>query len=227
MNRKEKLATDEYYHIFNRGVDKGEIFADGADYRRFILTIFHYLSSNEKLSYSLAVKPTYAVRPTSDECDSERPFVKPVELAAYCLINNHFHLLLKQVVDRGITTYMHRVTTSFTNYFNKKRDRVGPLLQGRFKSKRVETEEQLLYITKYIHRNPLVLFETSGPRVDWDGFLDYPWSSLANYLGKSEEPLYKENILASFPGPNSYQNFFTGAYKVDEVEKSQLLNIDN
>ncbi len=138
---------------------------------------------------------------------------------------NHFHFLLKQLVESGITNYLHRVTTSFTNYFNLKYDRVGPLLQGAFKYKRIESEEQFVYVSKYIQRNPLELLNPQSE--SGSALIDYPWSSLACYVNQTEEPLFKEPILASFSSPQDYRGFVLETTDNQQEEGMRFLHLDD
>lgn len=230
MNRKEKLVTDQIYHVYNRGVEKRIIFTYEQDYRRFIDCSFHYLFSNER--YSDAVNSMEnGLRTTLREVTSRNgasrneveDFVRPVEIIAYCLMPNHIHLLVKQLVDGGISKYIHKISTSFTNYFNLKYNRVGSLFQGPFKYKRIETEEQLHYLTKYIHRNPLEIIKETGSPFRLS---DYPWSSLPAYLGTTEEPLLKELVLESFPSVGQYSSFVTEEEELNKIEDLKHLNLE-
>lgn len=202
MNRKEKLVTEQFYHIYNRGVEKRTIYTSFRDYQRFKTLIFHYLISNKKFSDE---NPEMEVL-TKAALDKSMAggFKKLVEVSSYCLMPNHFHILIKQLVDHGVSDYMHRIITSYTRYFNKKYERVGPLLQGPFRYKRIESEEQLLYVSKYIHRNPI---ESSKTRLSWNQALTHPWSSLSSYQLELEELLFKEPIINSFSSLKSYINF--------------------
>lgn len=145
--RKTPIITDEIYHVFNRGVNKNKIFFSEDDYKRFYLTALHYKFKETKFSYfndpgSLELKK-----------ESSQP---KIEVLAYCLMPNHFHFLLKQLVDGGITWYLQHLTNSFSHYINTKYERVGPLFQGRFKNILIESDEQLLHVSRYIHLNPYV-----------------------------------------------------------------------
>ncbi|MEK7611417.1 MAG: transposase [Patescibacteria group bacterium] len=226
MNRKEKLVTEQIYHVYNRGVEKRIIFTYEHDYRRFIDCAFHYLFSNERYSdavNSLENGLTTTFREVTSRNEAE-DFVRPVDIIAYCLMPNHIHFLVKQLVDRGISKYVHKISTSFTNYFNLKYDRVGSLFQGPFKYKRIETEEQLLYLTKYIHRNPLEIIRGADSTF---GLGDYPWSSLPAYLGTVEEPLLKELVLASYPSVEAYRNFVAEEDIPNKVEGLGYLNLES
>lgn len=228
MNRKENLVTDQIYHIYNRGVEKRTIFTCEDEYRRFIDCSFHYLFSNEKYSnLTNGAITTSCVAAAATSRNIEDDFIRPVNIIAYCLMPNHFHLLVKQMVDRGISQYIHKISTSFTNYFNLKYDRVGALFQGPFKYKRVETEEQLLYLTKYIHRNPLEIIKGTVSSPKWMEIDNYPWSSLPSYLGVTDEPILKELVLASFSSARQYRDFVTEEEHLDKVLNLSCLNLES
>ena len=225
MNRKEKLYTDQYYHVYNRGVEKRLIFLSNHDYSRFVDTLFHYLITNEKYTLTLdSTKKSAESAEAASEVVSEKGFVRPVELLAYCLKPNNFHLELKQRIDGGISRYIHRVVTSLTNYFNKKNERVGPLLQGRFKYKRIESEEQMIYVSKYIHRNPINPEEAQLTTTD--NLLNYPWSSLPSYVSGQKDLLYKDSILVAFGSPNDYKQFVLENYDENQSESFKYLNLE-
>lgn len=165
-SRVVPLVTDEYYHVFNRGVNKLPIFNNAADYKRFVRSIKYYQVEGPKPRLSLFT-------PTITKLDWNK---KIVEIIAYCLMPNHFHLLIKQVKDGGVSEFLGKLSNSYTKYYNIKYRRVGPILQGEFKSVLVESNEQLLHLSRYIHLNPLV----SGFTKDLN---DYRWSSYPEYLG--------------------------------------------
>ena len=116
---------------------------------------------------------------------------------------NHFHLLLQQVSDNGITVFLRKLSDSYTRYFNTKHERIGPLFQGRFKAKLIETEQYLLHLSKYIHKN-------SFPLTKWEGKV-YPYSSYSYYLSREQHKFcYTDFILSYFSKTNhklSYQAF--------------------
>lgn len=139
-NVLKDYVPHSYYHVYNRGVEKRVIFKDDQDYEVFLSLLKRYLSpSSEKDSYGRDGVTFYG----------------EVELLAFCLMPNHFHLLLYVNENpRKMSELLRRVSTSYTMYFNKKYDRVGHLFQGRFKASRIFNDEYLLHISRYIHRNP-------------------------------------------------------------------------
>lgn len=189
-NRKVILATGEYYHIYNRGVAKQPIFKTQRDYQRFLQTMIFYQVE----------KPATKFSDANLRQPSNRKSLK-VDIICYCLMPNHFHLLLKQNSDNGISTYMSRVSNSFTRYFNTRHDRVGPLFQGRFKAVHIESNEQLIHLSRYIHLNPLVNFIVVNLR-------HYKWSSFTEYIHETKNNYCsKDIILKQFSSPSLYDQF--------------------
>lgn len=138
---------------------------------------------------------------------------KIIEILAFCLMPNHFHLLLKQIKEGGITEFVSKVTNSYTKYFNTKYTRVGPLFQGEFKSVIVEDDEQLLHLSRYIHLNPLVLYLVKN--------LDqYEWSSYREYVSGKKGICTKEEVLGFFKTPKEYEQFI-----LDQADYAKQLEL--
>lgn len=166
--RTQSLVTGEIYHIFNRGSEKRDTFLQPRDYERFRKTFYYYQFSDKKPKFSFLNKAELnSLKPISSE--------KYVEIISYCLMPNHFHFLLKQLKDSGISKFFQQLCNSYSKYFNLKYGRVGPLWQNRFKAVLIENDEQLIHVSRYIHLNPIV----SGLLKHLD---KYPWSSYQEYL---------------------------------------------
>lgn len=168
-----------------------DIFGNSYNFQRFLKTFAYYQILGPKPRFSLFT-------PINNLLDKNK---KIVEINCYCLMPNHFHFLLRQLVDGGITEFLSKLSNSYTKYFNTKNKRVGPLLQGEFKSVLVESNEQLLHLSRYIHLNPLV-----------SGFIDilkeYQWSSYPEYIGISTQQVCtKDIILDQFKLKEDYQKF--------------------
>lgn len=220
-SRALPLVTGEYYHIFNRGVAYQPIYASGKDYDRFLLCLSYYRFRNLpfKLSRLLQIEK---VQREQVELILETKNDKLVEITSFCLMPNHFHLLLQQKSDGGISIFLKHVTDSYTRYFNTKRKRVGPLFQGAFKAVHVETDEQLLHLSRYIHLNPLVSFVVKD-----EDFLSYRWSSLMMYSQRRKEMISPEPVLGHFKTRNDYIQFVLDqADYGKELEKIKHLQID-
>lgn len=199
------FVVGEFYHIYNRGLEKQSIFNNRRDYSRFIQTLFYYQIQNPKPKFS-----TYRQSKVFP-VDSSK---KIVEIIAYCLMPNHFHLLVKQLKDGGITEFMRRFIHSYTKYRNIKYHRQGPIFQGVFKAVRVESDEQLLHLSRYIHLNPLVSLLVKDLKL-------YPWSSYNVYLdSKSTQSISKEEILNFFSSLKDYEKFV-----LDQADYGRTLEI--
>lgn len=214
MTRKTVFATDEYYHVFNRGVEKRIIFENQRDCKRFILTLDYYRSAEPATRFSFKNRPLLAPQKAQKRKDSTL-----VEILAYCLMPNHFHLLLKQTDDRGISTFLSKVSNSYTKYFNTKNKRVGPLLQGTFKAVRVEDDEQLIHLSRYIHLNPLIDFVVADLK-------HFSFSSYPEFLGLKAGFCKKEEILDHFAAVADYEKFVLDqedyARSIKQAERSTL-----
>jgi REP element-mobilizing transposase RayT len=140
--RNHTFAVDEYYHCYNRGTDKRVVFADKQDYNYFLESIDSY-NSNE----AFGKLRLHQKSPLEDQI---------VEVVAYCLLPNHFHMVLKERVEGGISKYMQRIGISYTLYFNEKNNRSGALFQGAFKSKEIGTDQDLRQVISYVTHNNIV-----------------------------------------------------------------------
>jgi len=209
MPGKNTLKTykeKSYYHIYNRGVAKGRIFFNPQDYKIFLYYLKIYLLPKELQGETLKVFPSRQLKNFSGK----------IKLLAYCLLPNHFHLLVYQSDAMAINFFMRSLATKYSMYFNRKYHRVGPLFQGVYKAVEIENDNLLIYLSKYIHRNP----QTS--RRDLEG---YKYSSYINYLGLANQMwLDKTVILDYFPSKNrvlSYKEF------VEETDDKQMTLIKN
>ena len=204
------FASGEFYHVFNRGVEKRTTFLDKRYYERFIETLNFYKNRDPKTRFSFRNR-------LQKNNESENPLV---EIVAFCLMPNHFHLLLKQVEEKGITTFLSKVTNSYTKYFNTKQNRVGPLFQGSFKAVRVEDDEQLIHLTRYIHLNPLIDYLVKNLN-------NYPYSSYNQYLGSQPGICQTDQIMNFFKNPSSLENFTLDQEEYGRsIKKLERLKID-
>lgn len=199
------FVNNEFYHLYNRGINKQQTFSDRRDYNRFVKTLFYYQIANPKPRFSF-YKPDgiYTIDPTK----------KIVDIVAYCLMPNHFHLLVKQLKDRGISEFMRKFIHSYTKYRNTKHKIQGPIFQAIFKAVIIETDEQLLHVSRYIHLNPLVSRLVKNLN-------SYPWSSYPTYVGiNNDERIAKEEILSFFKSQKEYQKFV-----LDQAEYGETLEL--
>ena len=209
--QKPQFVENQIYHIYNRGVEKRDIFLDDKDYLRFIHDLFEF---NDRDS---AFNVAYHFNSKSKEVKSQylekerKPRKLLVEILLFTLMPNHFHLLLKQKQENGIVKFMQKLGTGYTNYFNKKYDRVGGLFQGRFKAVLINEEAHFIHIPFYFHTNPIDLIYGSSTSIDWRGqieFLEnYRWSSFLDYIGKKNFPSVtsRKFLLEFWGGEKEYR----------------------
>lgn len=160
-----------YYHVYSRGSEKRVIFFDRADRGRFLKRLKEY-----KKDYGISI-------------------------ICFCLMPNHYHLLVRQDKEELVSRFVHKLNLAYAMYFNKRYERVGPLFQGRFKAKVVESDEYLINLSRYIHLNPIEL-------VGNDKLGQYPWSSLQYYIGKDANDLVDNSAILSHFGKGN----LTGKY---------------
>lgn len=183
MTSRRVLSAGNYYHIYNRGVEKRNIFMDKRDYDRFLETLDYYRKTPLLMKLSDFRRGVIRHKKIDNQTEIVRIF-------CYCLMPNHFHLLIQQLGAEGITQFMRKIADSYTKYFNTKHERVGPLLQGKFKAKLIESDEYLLQLSKYIHRN-------SFPLPMWEG-KSYPYSSYPYYLSGEDHLFCDTKFISSF-----------------------------
>lgn len=218
---KQYLANG-YYHLYNRGVEKREIFMDKQDEGVFLSYLKEYLTpkdveglrkalSDSQLTYNKRVEIAKQLRINN--------FSDSLNLLAYCLMGNHFHLLVKQIQERTIETFMRSLCTRYVQYFNKRHgNRVGGLFQSTYKAVLVQSEEQLWHLSRYIHRNPatkgLSLIDCSRP------------SSYQNYLGLVNQAWVKPGDVLSYFAKSSFSfNSYTSFVENDTLEEESLTKI--
>lgn len=211
--RKVQFAEGEYYHIFNRGVERRKIFCSKSDYRRFLFDLY---ACNDVQSLDNVARG-YRGLASVKMFDTKRKHRKPfVSILCFCLMPNHFHLLLRQHRENGVPRFMQKLSTAYTMYFNTKHDRVGALFQGTYRAVHIKDEDYLTHLSRYIHLNPLELhspqWKKRGVRspLKAKAFLqEYPWSSYADYLGYNIYPtILDRDLLREIVGKTTqYKNF--------------------
>ena len=201
--RTIRLARDEHYHIINRGINSSPIFNDKRDYIRFIKTFLYYQNTPSPFKFANFLSlPVIDRNRISEKLSEEKKWL--VNIVAYCLMPNHFHLLLKQIAPEGIKNFMRLLGNSYSHFFNIKHSRKGPLFNGRFRAVHINTNEQLLHLSRYIHLNPYSSFVVK----DIEKLADYPYSSLSEYLGKTRSnSCQKDVVLNQFNSPKDYEKF--------------------
>ena len=212
--RATPLVNGELYHLFNRGVEKRDIFLQSREYIRFRQTFYYYQFQEPKPRFSNLSKNKLKNFRLSKE-------TKLVEIICYCLMPNHFHFLVRQLKAKGLSIFLSQVSNSYTKYFNTKYKRVGPLFQGAFKSVRIETDEQLIHVSRYIHLNPIVAQMVKS--LD-----DYPWSSYHEYIYGASGVCVTADVLGFFKSKERYKQFLEDqiTYGITlEKAKHQLIDL--
>ncbi|MFA5038085.1 MAG: transposase [Candidatus Omnitrophota bacterium] len=212
--KRTPCVTGEYYHIYNRGIEKRDVFSDTRDYKRFLCYL--QLFNSDFKSF-----PGIDAFQGEEASDTSVNLLKLVDVVCYCLMPNHFHLLLKQRENMGIALFMQKLGTGYTMYFNKKYERSGVLFQGAFKSKIIENDSYLMHLSRYIHLNPRDLYcyaegEKDGPRKLKHFIKTYPWSSFRQCLDPEENQFLSPEILLGYFSKNGYEKFvFSEMNKAD------------
>lgn len=208
--RNHSFAPGEWYHCYNRGVEKRVTFYDSADYQRFQSLLY---TSNATLppDNSRLRRAPLSVLIEEESRKGERI----VAVGAYALMPNHFHIVLKELDGVGIPRFMQKVLTGYTMYFNKRYERTGPLFSGVFKSRPVLTDRYFQHLMSYVHLNPASVIDQrwklrgklSTEHIQ-NGLESYPHSSLYDFLSqdsRSEKEILSPEILSAyeFPGLKS------------------------
>lgn len=212
--RKVILTTGEFYHVFSRSVRGIPIFENQKDAQLFIEAMEFYLAPNPPFRFSIYRKRR---RSTDLKALTKDPLVKVIN---YSLMPNHFHFSLFQNKDKGIQTYMQRLLNSFSHYSNIKNQQKGPLFESPFKVVRIETEEQLLHLSRYIHLQAVTGYLVEDPK-------DYPYSSYLAYLGKERSFIEPSPVLSCFSSPKEYKEFVLARKEYQrELEKIKHLLLE-
>lgn len=192
MRRKVNFVTGEFYHIYNRGVDKRPIFSGVDDIKRFF-------QSMEEFNTEKAIGSIYEnsfLKTKKSQLGSEAS--KLVNFVCYCLNSNHYHFVLEQVLDNGIEKFMQRFGTGYTKYFNNRHKRTGSLFQGVFKSSHINSNEYLLHVSAYVNLNNRV--HKINDNLGWNSWNEYIHKNKSNFCKK-------DIILGQFNNSNDYKNF--------------------
>ncbi|MDO8522492.1 MAG: transposase [bacterium] len=225
MLRRVPLISDETYHVYNRGAGKQRIYTTPRDYERF-MGLLCLANSKEPITY----RGPSSVGIFKQEKEAA-PTQKLVDVLAYVLMPNHFHLVLKQIKDEGITKFMRKLATGYSMYFNIKYEHSGVLFQGRFKSSHINSEPYFRYIFSYVHLNPVELIEP-----DWkEGTIrnekrvrkflaDYRYGSYFDYC-VGERP--ERAILAYDDAPDFLKEQNDLEEMLSDFSKGRILHTDD
>jgi putative transposase len=223
--RKQSFAIGEYYHLYNRGTDRRVIFTDENDYRHFLYLM--YVCNTEKSIELRNIDQNFERGETI------------VDIGAYCLMPNHFHILVREKMEHGISKYMKKLLTAYTMYFNKKYKRTGKLYEGVFKSTYLGIDQYLQYIYSYIHLNPAKLIDKNwrekkvkNMRRLLDYVFTFPYSSLIEYLEEKFRILAPDKFPSYFKEPRDHKmelfewlNFNTEETPPYKINKSPMMGI--
>lgn len=216
--RKELPVVGEFYHVYNRGNRKQEIVRSEQDKRHFLEMLYYFNSESPLPNPFRELKGLLRLGLNKPLAWPEKwPPRKPlVKIVAFVLMRNHYHLLVKEIREGGISAFMHRLGVGMTMYFNKKYQEGGRLFQGPYKAKLVDKDLYLRYVSVYIQvKNPFELYPVGGIKGAVKEFdkayefaADYPYCSLGDYAGKRNSPIIDKDILIDlFPNPKEYKKF--------------------
>lgn len=214
--RKINFANGEFYHIYNRGTDKRNIFSSESDFQRFLQSMDEFNS----------VEPIGSIYENSFRKDRKEHSLgnpvskskKLVNFVCYCLNSNHYHFILEQLLDSGISKFMKSLGGGYTKYFNEKEKRSGALFQGTFKAVHVDSNEYLLHLSAYVNLNDMVHKKTPlGNRVSKMG----DKSSWGEYLGENENNFCRKDIiLEQFRNIKEYKEFVEDSVKETIIKRN-------
>lgn len=218
--RKIKISQGEYYHLYNRGVLKQTVFLDKRDYTRFLCLILYFQSlvTLPNIGRYTTNYVQHSVLNISGKITNKIIDERHVALNAFCLMPNHFHLLVYEKEEGGIARYMQRVLNAYTKYFNTKYKKTGHLFQGPYQAVHVQNNEQLLHLSAYIHKNPREL-------KSWkDSEVKYQWSSYQDYQLENRWGLLLDNevIIGQFSSLDKYKKFVKTS-----LAKEKVLDLPN
>jgi putative transposase len=209
---REKIIAGNFYHVLSRGVDKRTIFMENKDYLRFIHDLFEFNDINPVLNINYLFNKKHSIEASSPGV-KRAPRKLLVEILAFCLMPNHFHLMIRPKQDGALTQFMKKLNIGYAKYFNEKYQRSGALFEGRFKSVAITQDAHFSYLPYYIHLNPLDLVSPEWREWKLKDFSkameflsSYRWSSHLDYCGKKNFPsvTQREFLLDFFGGYEKY-----------------------
>lgn len=210
--RKTPIVKDEVYHVFNRSVAQQPIFLSSKDYQRAVEVFNFYLYQNPPLRFSF-----YNRLPVDKMNEILQYLIKlppQVDILAFCLMPNHVHFLLKNLTDNGIVKFMSNFQNSYAKYFNTRTKRSGTLFQPMFKAVRIESDEQLLHVSRYIHLNPVTAYIIKP-----ESLKEYLWTSYPDFLDQKLTSNQKDLIMTHFKSLKSFERF-----TLDQVDYQRQLH---
>ena len=235
MARKIKFEKGKVYHIFNRGADKRSVFLDNYDRFRFVYDLFEFNDDSPGVSLSVRRKRINRGPTSIYKIFFNKDRKKIVRVLAFVLMNTHYHLLLEETDEGGVSKFLQKLSTGYTMYFNEKYNRSGVLFQGRFKAVEVGEDYQLPWTLFYIHFNPIELIEPKwkerkirNKRKVLDFLNSYKWSSHLDYLGKINFPqvTQRDFLLSEIGGVEGYKKEFNNWLDEFDESKHRDLRLD-
>lgn len=229
-NSLKKYLENGFYHIYNRGVEKRNIFQDEQDYGVFLSYLKEYLTpKNEKEIYFQLSNPNISPKEKDKLLRLLRMnnFFGEIKLLSYCLMPNHLHFEIHQHNLESIDRFINSIGTRYTMYFNEKYKRVGPLYQGVYKAVLIESDEQLLHLSRYIHKQALI-FKPASKGDALRSWKEKQPSSFLDYLNLRKTSWVKTDEILNFFNKNgkdyknSYENFVTGNEDFEIISKLLL-----
>lgn len=207
------FIPNEVYHVFNRSIARLPIFIERSDYGRVLDLINYYRFSRPPLRFS-----HYKRLSVERKIEFEKLFMvnknSMLEILAYCIMPNHFHFLLRPKKNNAVSDFMRNLQNSYSKYFNTRRGRTGSLFQFMFKAVRMETDQQLLHVSRYIHLNPATSYLREIKDLD-----TYEWSSFKDYISNVKSFVNREIVLGNFRSKLEYRKFV-----FDQAEYQRELN---
>ncbi|MBI2051445.1 transposase [Candidatus Roizmanbacteria bacterium] len=197
MRQIQKFVKGCVFHICNKSIANFGIFKDPINAERFVATLDHYNTSHKKVSLSQRLRRKKGKVKQINLLEPEEDGL--IKFITFTIMPDHYHLVIKILVDHCLSKYINDVENSFTRYFNVKFERKGPLWQSRFRSILIKTDEQLLHVTRYIHLNPVTDYLVDKPE-DWE------FSSYRHYINEEK---FLKNIFTeiSIKAPKTYKKF--------------------
>ena len=223
MQRKDPFITGEYYHIYNRGIDKRIIFKSEVDFKRFLMLLYVSNSKTESFRLDNFINQQHKTFQEVLMLDKKEPLVS---IGAWCSTPNHFHILVRQKIDGGITKFMKKLGTAYSMYFNIKYKRQGALFGGPFKSKLINADDiYLKHLFAYINLNPLDL---KFP--NWEKNIKNYFPKMQNFLGKYPYSSYldffsKPRIEGKVLHLKDFPDYFEKVGSFKEFINSYLVDI--
>ena len=199
--RRMVLANNEIYHVFNRSIGGQHIFAQNQKFNLSkALEIINYYRFPQKIRLSRFRNLSSQLK--KQYLDSVGSVTPLVEIYVFAFMSNHFHFLLKQMRDKGIATFVANFQNSFAKVFNLKNDRNGALFQNAFKAKRIETDEQFIHVSRYIHLNPVTAYI-----IEFDKLASFEWTSFSAYANERVSFVNSDLLLKMFGTKEKYIKF--------------------